>query len=159
MSTARPVRQAKKNAIANIKKCIADMNTYDDNGVFYTDAMQKKVTLSDVIEKYETSTFEYKFYALLPSICIEYLDNRENGYEFYDDIITDLSDSAEPHHFVYTEESMRDFQEAISFYDNHTDEAKKYVLDKSEDYYVEMLQDMFPELREDDEDDDDEDDY
>ena len=117
--------QAKKNAVANIKKCIANMKDYD------------------VICKSATSTSPPTFYVYLP--YMEYLDYPKNEREFYVDVITDISDNIEPQYYNYSAESLGYVWDGNRFNVNQTYEAKMYIVDRLKKHYIELLDRMFPE--------------
>jgi hypothetical protein len=134
MSTSRPIRASKQRAIENIKKLVAEMNTYDDNGVLCEeDAIPRtgssvepaKVTLQNVKDAYVYSPHFVKIYALYPP---KFRDNLMEDDVRIDYMIEVLSNIVAGRALVNA--SNKTYQYVIDYYRNYTKEAAEYVLDK-----------------------------
>jgi hypothetical protein len=136
MSTSRPIRASKQRAIDNIKKLVAEMNTYDDNGVLYeedailhtgTSVEPGKVTLQNAKDAYVYSPHFVKIYALYPP---KFRDNLMEDDVRIDYMIEVLSNIVAGRPLVNT--SNKTYQYVIDYYRNYTKEAAEYVLDMIE---------------------------
>lgn len=129
--SSRPMRKSKQIAIEKINACIAAMDTYDDYGEFYN-----TVTLKDVTDIYENSTYSPKLFALLPP---EY---RRQGKWW--DSVEILLYTIRGEDYPNTPE----FNSGVAYYDNYSMEAKKYIMDRycdEEDRLMEEAYDNHPE--------------
>jgi hypothetical protein len=160
-----PARQAKLNAIKNIKSCIDALNTYDDSGVLYdivkveNDKPIQLVTLTDVKEIYKSTTLKYPASSLLPPEYRNYLEDGNNTPKYVEGALygTNVGDFVEAllralQLRVDSEEddggiplpTTDTFREAVAYYDNHTTGAIKFILSKSDDDYMRLLDEAFP---------------
>jgi hypothetical protein len=140
MST-RPIRASKQRAIDSIKKLVAEMNTYDDNGVLYEeDAIphtgssveSTKITLEETKETFAKSSYTPKILALIPT---EFRNDLVEYDERIDDCIDALiaisdmyEDNEEPLDVVWS--GVRpDFVTAYNFYKHYSEDAIMYIYD------------------------------
>ena len=131
------MRKSKQAAIEKINACIAAMNAYDDNGVFYN-----TVTLKDVTDIYENSTYSPKLLALLPP---EY---RSEGkwWDSVEVLLYNIRDTLEEDLGGYP--NTAEFRSAVAYYDNYSMEAKRYIMDRyndEEDRLIEEEERLFDE--------------
>jgi hypothetical protein len=164
--SSRPVRQAKLNAIKRIKSSVDTLNSYDNTGIIYdnveveNDKLTKSVTLMDVIAIYKSTTLKYRASSLLPPKYRNYLedDNDNPKYDEYSPYGTNTFDFVEAllralSYRVNPDEeddgislpTTDTFLEAVAYYDNHTTGAIKFILSKSDDDYMDLLDEAFPE--------------
>lgn len=124
------VRQAKKNAIENIKKCIAEMNTYDDNGVLYdvkeeTQPVKSIVTREDVVTLYNKSEYIPEILALYPPHLRDQLIEDDVRIDWIEKIlagrIRDVSS-------FKSNKRWKEYSMIVDYYANHTQEAKDAIL-------------------------------
>jgi hypothetical protein len=154
--SARPVRASKQRAIENMKKLVAEMNTYDDNGVLYEeDAIlhagssvkpsvpkSTKITLEKVKETYVKSSYSPKILALIPKEFRHYLlieeDDRILGECIYalDAILCEYSGESGPATNPIKADSPDeiDYVVAYNFYRHYSEEAIEYILNQIEEF-------------------------
>jgi hypothetical protein len=154
--SARPARASKQRAIENMKKLVAEMNTYDDNGVFYEEdailhtgssvkpakSESTKITLEKVKETYAKSSYSPKIIALIPKEFRHYLlmeeDDRILGECIYalDAILCEYSDVSGPATNPIKADSPDeiDYVVAYNFYRHYSEEAIEYILNLIEEF-------------------------
>ena len=149
MSTSRPIRASKQRAIENIKTLVAEMNTYDDNGVLYEeDAIphtgssvnSTKITLEEVEETFAKSSYTPKILALIPT---QFRNDLVEGDARIGDCIDALTDILVEYYYVsgpmtepMTTEvaSAKDYVNAYNFYRHYSEEAIEYILNLIEEF-------------------------
>jgi hypothetical protein len=146
---SRPIRASKQCAIENIKKFVAEMNTYDDNGVLYEeDAIphtgssvnSTKITLEEVEETFAKSSYTPKILALIPT---QFRNDLVEGDARIGDCIDALTDILVEYYYVsgpmtepMTTEvaSAKDYVNAYNFYRHYSEEAIEYILNLIEEF-------------------------
>lgn len=123
---SRPIRASKQRAIENIKKLVAEMNAYDDNGELY-------ITLEEVEETFAKSSYTPKILALLPT---EFRNDLVEGDARIGKCFKAMSyilhgnshlsgQTIEP--IKTSISSVNDFATAYNFYRHYSEEAINYI--------------------------------
>jgi hypothetical protein len=137
-----PIRASKQRAIENIKKLVAEMNTYDDNGVLYEeDAIphtsssveSTKITLEEAKKTFAKSSYTPKILALIPTefrnALVEYDSRIEYCFDALNSIVDMYEDNEEPLNVVWSARSV-DFVTAYNFYKHYSEDAIQYILNQ-----------------------------
>jgi hypothetical protein len=140
-TTARPIRASKQRAIDSIKKQIAEMNTYDDNGVLYEEdaiphtgssVKSTKISLEDVKETFAKSSYTPKILALIPTEfrndLVEYDERIDDCLDALIAISDMYEDNQEPSGVVWSGYTP-DFVTAYNFYSHYSEDAIIYIYD------------------------------
>jgi hypothetical protein len=132
-----------------MKKLVAEMKTYDDNGVLYEeDAIphtgssvnSTKITLEEVEETFAKSSYTPKILALIPT---EFRNDLVEGDARIGDCIDALTDILVEYYYVsgpmtepMTTEvaSAKDYVTAYNFYRHYSEEAIEYILNLIEEF-------------------------
>jgi hypothetical protein len=141
MSTSRPIRASKQRAIENIKKLVAEMNTYDDNGVFYEEdaILHTSSSLEDVKEIFNKSPYFPEILALIPTEfrndLVEYDERVYYCLSALEDILLEYMDESGPTRSISLETApVKDYAIAYNFYRHYSEEAIEYILNLIEEF-------------------------